>query len=205
MPTQTNDDLPATRTGTQTYTIDPGHSKVSFRIAYFGIGHVSGAFHRCAGTVRMDAAGMDSPDLSTLRVAAQIEADSIDTGNRERDRKLRGADLFDVKTFPHLVFESTGARRVDGNAFELAGDLTVRGITRNVVLGGHFDGSGRDDDGVAWADFSAAVTLLRSDYAVRWGDVLEAGGALIGDRVDVVLHVRAVANEIADEVAQEAG
>ncbi len=187
MPTRTREHLPATLNGVRTYDIDPARSQVGFRIGYFGIGSVAGAFDRCEGTVRFDP-----EDLAALSVEARIEAESIDTGNRERDRKLRSANLFDTQQHPHLLFHSTAARPPGDDTFELAGDLTVRGITRNVVLSARFDGFEGDPEGEEAAVFSAEVTLLRSDYEVRWGQVLEAAGALVGDRVDVELSVCAI-------------
>lgn len=199
MPPLACDDVPAPEAGPRVCAIDPVHSHAKFRIQYFGVGSVAGSFDHCEGTIRFDPA-----DLSSMHVEARIDANSIDTGNRERDRQLRAPALFDVKTHPYLLFTATEVRAVNGDAFELSGELTVRGITKEVVLEGRYHGLERIGEAPPRHVFTAHATLLRSDYAVRWGSVLEAGGALIGDRVDVSLHIQAAEDESAVQVEKPA-
>jgi polyisoprenoid-binding protein YceI len=187
MPVRPSDPVAAPEAGLHVYEIDAVHTGIAFEIGYFGIGSVKGTFGDCRGTVRFDPA-----DLATLAVEARINAASINTGNAERDRKLRGANLLEVARHPHLLFTSSATRNVEGDAFELIGDLTVRGITKGVLLTGRHHRTAPEADGAVRAVFSAGVTLNRTDFEVRWSQVLEAGGALVGDIVHVKLRVEAV-------------
>ena len=113
----------------KTYSIDAAHSSVSFKVRHLGLANVTGSFR----SYEVDLA-MDPDDLSTLRTEAVIQVESIDTGIDKRDDHLRSADFFEAASYPTIKFVSKEVRNIDGSEFELVGDLTIRDVTREVVL-----------------------------------------------------------------------
>ena len=151
------------------------------------IAKVRGAFTRFQGTIDFDAA---SPASS--RVSVTIDAASIDTREAKRDAHLRSADFFEVAAHPELRFESTLVER-SADAYRVTGDLTIRGVTRSVVLDAAFLGTGKDPWGNLRAGFQASTRILRKDFGLTWNAALEAGGVLVGDEVEIELDVQAIA------------
>jgi polyisoprenoid-binding protein YceI len=184
----------------KTWTIDGTHSQVEFSVKHMMFTTVRGRFDDFEGSVVLDA---DAPERSSVSV--EIEAGSIDTQVDARDQHLRSADFFDVEKYPTITFRS---RRVEGdlsepgNAFTVVGDLTLHGVTREVVLNATFDGTGSDPWGNTRAGFSAETTIDRRDFGLTWNQGLEAGGVLVGQDVKIQLAVQAV-KEQALEVAAD--
>ncbi len=169
-----------------TWNIDSSHSGVHFSVRHMVVSKVRGRFAKYAGTVELDE------DLTKARVEVTIEAASIDTGVADRDAHLRSADFFDVATFPSLVFRSTRVERVDGDSFRLVGNLTIRDVTREVVLQATYGGRSKDPWGNERAGFEAKTSLERKDFGLTWNQALELGGVLVGDRVDLEIEVEVV-------------
>ena len=170
-----------------TYNVDPAHSEVGFQVRHLGFSRVRGYFGEYEATIRLN------PDqLSTLQVEATIQADSISTGDDKRDAHLRSEDFFEVETYPELTFESTGVQNVSADSFELTGNLTMHGVTKPVTLKGTYLGAGQDPWGGQRVGFEASAKINRKDFGLNWNTVLETGGVLVSEEVEIVLNVQAV-------------
>ncbi|MHB8604958.1 MAG: YceI family protein [Thermoplasmatota archaeon] len=167
-----------------TWTLDPLHSTVEFSVKHLMIATVSGRFTSFRATI--DVAG---DDPTTAKVAAEIDTASIETGAAQRDAHLRSADFFDAEHHPTLRFESTGGQIHDGETATLVGNLTMRGVTREVPLTVTFDGETRDPWGKRRAAFTATAAIDRSAWGLTWNQALETGGVVVSDKVKLNLHV----------------
>lgn len=166
-----------------TFTIDPVHSEVSFRIRHF-LTKVRGTFADVKGTI------VATPDAwQDARVDVTIATASISTGNAKRDAHLRSTDFFAADSFPVITFRSTRVERT-GNDARITGALTIRGVTRPVVLEGHFTGIMPTATGQR-VGFEATTTINRLDYGVKWNRAAEGGGAMLGDEVAIEINVEA--------------
>ena len=121
-----------------------------------------------------------------------IDAASIDTGTAQRDTHLRSADFFDVEKFPELRFRSKRIEKIGDDRLRVIGDLTIRDVTREVVARRRAGGRGKDPWGNERLGFVAKTSIDRKDFGLQWNQVLEAGGVLVGDRVDIELDIQAV-------------
>lgn len=168
------------------WTVDPSHSNVEFAVRHLMISTVKGRFGEVSGTVHADPA---SP--ATGKVDITIGVGSVDTREPQRDAHLRSADFFDAEQFPSMTFRST---RIEGQGdrFTVAGDLTIRGVSRPVVLDVTSEGLGKDPWGGERAGFSAVTKIKRSDFGLTWNQVLEAGGVAVSDEVRIALDVELV-------------
>lgn len=168
---------------TTKWDIDSAHSTIQFSVRHMMIAKVHGTFAKSSGTLQYDA-----QDLSKSRIEVEIDAASIGTGEPKRDEHLRSPDFFDVAKFPHLTFAS---KKV--SAGKVVGDLTLHGVTREVVLdvdgptGEMKDPYGRIKIGV-----SATTKIKRSEFGLSWNAALEAGGVLVGDDVAITLEIQFV-------------
>ena len=164
------------------WRIDVGHSDLSFSIRHF-VSRVRGGFGQWSGTIVVDTL-----NLGRASVDVTIQAASIDTQNGNRDNDLRSANFFEVEKYPTITFKST---KVEGKADDLTvtGDLTIRGVTKPVVLKGRYLGSTVDNRGGRRIGFEATTTINRLDYGVTWNRMAEGGGAMLGDdvRIDIVV------------------
>ncbi len=171
---------------TGTYDLDPSHSSVSFSTRHMMVSKVRGRFGTLSGAVTVT----EDPTASSVEIS--IDAASIDTGVADRDAHLRSADFLDVETQPSLTFTSTRVSDLDPPDFHVEGELTVRGVTRTVVLDATFEGSGKDPWGGQRIGFSATTELDREDFGLTWNQILEAGGVLVGKTVKVEIEAEAV-------------
>jgi len=171
----------------KTYTVDRDHSAVSFRIRHL-FTEVQGRFLEFQGTIVFDPA---KPDATQVKGA--IVAKSIDTDNQKRDDHLRTAEFFDVAQFPDIRFESTQVTDVDkaANTAKIHGNLTMRGVTKPVVLKAKFVGEAADPWGNQKAGFNAETTIDRREWALTWNKALEAGNVLVGNDVTIRIDVEA--------------
>jgi len=171
---------------TSTWKIDPNHSTVEFAVKHLMISTVKGRFSEVEGEIVI-ADG----DPSHSSVTATIKAASIDTHTGQRDDHLRSADFLDAANFPELTFTST---HITGSksAFEVTGDLTIRGVTREITLDVTNEGSGKDPWGGDRIAFSATTKLDRRDFGLTWNQAIEAWGVLVGNDVKVSIDVQAV-------------
>ena len=174
-----------TATAVRTLDIDRSHSEVAFQVRHL-LSKVRGRFNDFAGTIEFDPA---RPHDS--RVEVVIQAASIDTGESARDNHLRTADFFEVEKFPTLTFKSTSVTPHGRDTYDVAGDLTIHGVTRRVTLPASYLGTAQDPWGTEKFVFEAELTLNRKDFGLLWNAALETGGFLVGDEVKVTLAVQA--------------
>ncbi len=168
------------------YTLDQSHSTVEFVVRHMMISKVRGRFASFGGQIEL-APGSDVPQA----ISARIDVASIDTREEQRDTHLKSADFFEVEKFPALEFEST---RIEGTpeAFKAYGNLTIRGVSKEVVLSGSFEGRGNDPWGGERVGYTANTTINRKDFGLNWNAALEAGGVLVSDEVRIELNVQGV-------------
>ena len=177
--------VPATKPAAPSvWTIDKGHSSVSFQIRHF-VSKVRGNFNDFKGTVTAD-----DDAWQNAQIDVEIATPSITTNNENRDRDLRSSNFFSVDTFPTITFKSTKIER-KGDDAKIYGALTIRGFTKPVVLDGHFNGMQRSARGDR-IGFDASTTLDRLDYGVKWNRAAEGGGVMLGDEVKIEINVEAV-------------
>jgi polyisoprenoid-binding protein YceI len=159
-----------TETAILTYTIDPAHSVAEFAVKHLMISTVKGAFRDLEGVIHIDQV---EPQRSS--VDATICTDSIDTGVEMRDDHLRSDDFLDVERFPTITFRSTSVERSQDGRWRIAGELTLRGVSRLLVLDTAFEGRVRDPWGRERIGFTATTSLNRRDFGLTYSDALEAG------------------------------
>ena len=172
------------------WEIDPTHTLVQFSAKHMMITTVKGDFTEIGGAIRADEA---EPDASSVEV--EIGAASIKTRVDARDEHLRSADFLDVESFPTISFRSTkvrGAHTRPGDEFELVGELTIKGVTREVVLDVVYEGTGRDPWGGERVSFSATTRIDRRDFGLTWNQALETGGVLVSNEIRISVEVQAV-------------
>ncbi len=169
-----------------TYQIDPAHTQIHFTIAHLMVFKVRGNFNDFSGTIEAD------PAAKTLSSAqAVIQVSSIDTRNQKRDDHLRSPDFFEVAKYPEMTFVS---KAVSGSGSDIivTGDLTIKGVTKEVILTGAFLGATADPWGNNRAGFEATGTINRKDFGLTWNKALETGGVVVGDEVEIGLEVEAI-------------
>jgi polyisoprenoid-binding protein YceI len=172
-----------------TFEIDKAHSQVGFSIRHF-FSKVPGQFKEFSGTIVMDP---NAPAASSVEVT--IQAASISTDNEARDKHLRSPDFFAADSFPTLTFKSTKVATAGKDKVQVTGNLTMRGVTKSVVLDVDFLGMGEVGvGGQSWgtkAGFEATTTINRKDFGINWNKVLDQGGLMIGEDVAISLHIEA--------------
>ena len=176
-----------TESGLSTFTVDPAHSRLGFTVRHMGFSKVRGSFEQFEGTVRMEPGSLD-----TLQAEATVQTNSITTSDEKRDEHLRSADFFEVDKYPAISFKSTEIKDVSGDAFTLVGEFTLHGVTKTIALKGTFLGEGIDPWGGTRVAFEASARLNRKEYGLNWNAVLESGGFLVSDDVEITLEVQAV-------------
>ncbi|MCS6915418.1 MAG: YceI family protein [Myxococcales bacterium] len=169
------------------WEIDSGHSGIHFSVRHMVVAKVRGQFSRWSATIVAE-----DGDLARAQVEAVIDASSIETGIADRDAHLKSPDFLDVANYPELTFKSKRVESLGGGRFLVLGDLTIRGVTREVALDVEHGGRIKDPWGNERAGFMARTSIDRKDFGLRWNQVLEAGGLLVGDRVDIEIDVEAV-------------
>ncbi|WP_458115546.1 YceI family protein [Arthrobacter sp. D2-10] len=169
-----------------TWNFDGAHSEVGFTVRHAGISKVRGNFDD------VDASLQVGSSLEDSKITATIKTESFNSNDENRDAHVRGGDFFDVEQFPEMTFES---KRVEGagETYKLIGDLTIRGITKEVVIDTEFNGVAVDPFGATRAGFSGQTVISRKEFGLTWNAALEAGGVLVGDKVTINLDAAFVA------------
>ena len=167
------------------WTIDPMHSEVHFKVKHLMISTVTGSFKKFEGSVETE-----NDDFSGAKISFSADIDSIETGMAQRDGHLKSPEFFDVATFPTLSFESKSFEKIDGNEYKLAGDLTLKGITKPVSLNVEFGGTMVDFYGNTKAGFDISGKINRQDFGLTWSGVTEAGGIVVSDEVKLVMNIQ---------------
>lgn len=177
-----------TAASTRTYAIDKSHSSVNFAIRHLMISKVRGTFSTVAGTIVLPPVG-----FVPTAVSAEIDAASVTTHEEQRDTHLKSADFFDVETFPKMTFTSTEIAASGENAFTIDGTLEMHGVSRPVTLTAELAGHGKDPWGNDRIAYEATTKLNRKDHGMTFNQTLEAGGVLVGEEVEIIINLEAVA------------
>ncbi len=169
------------------WRLDPTHSNVEFAVKHMMITTVRGRFNEVDGTLQYD-----EKDQTHSSLEVSIKTASIDTRTADRDAHLRSPDFFDVEKYPTMTFRSTRVEVTGSKRLRIEGDLTIRGVTKPVVLEATEEGRGKDPWGGDRAGFSATTTIDRHDFGLEWNKALETGGWLVGQEVKVTLDIQLV-------------
>ena len=172
---------------TERWQIDSSHSGIQFAVRHLVIAKVRGQFSRWTGA--LEAPGSD---FARASLDVVIDASSIDTGAADRDAHLRAADFFDVERYPEITFKSTGVTPAAADHLRVNGALTIKGVTRDVVLDVEVLGQAKDPWGNERAAFSATTSIDRREFGLTWTQVLETGGVMVGDRIEIAIDIEAV-------------
>jgi polyisoprenoid-binding protein YceI len=173
-------------TAISTWNIDPVHSNAEFKVRHMMISNVKGEFKGLTGTLKLD-----NTDLTKSGVEVSFDAATINTGDPQRDAHLKSPDFFDVEKFPTLIFKSNRVSKNADGAPTVAGELTIHGVTRNVVL--EVEGPSaptKDPWGNTRIGLSAKTRINRKDFGLTWNASLETGGILVGEEVAISLDVQ---------------
>ena len=167
----------------ETWALDRAHSSVQFKVSHLVISKVVGWFGEFSGSLEFDG-----QDVTTAGIEMVVKVASIDTGSEDRDKHLLSGDFFYVAKYPEMSFKSAKVVRGEGSGFQLVGNLTINGITREVTFDCDFHGSA-EFMGITKAGFTAGLTIDRQDYGVSWNRTLEAGGVVVGNEVEITLEL----------------
>ena len=168
-----------------TWKIDPDHSAASFTVRHMGLSNVHGRFGGVTGEITLDPA-----DLSKSSVKATIDTTTIDTGVTARDNHLKSPDFFDGAKYPTMVFVSTSVTK-SGDGYAVTGDLTMHGVTRQIVLAMDPLSGEQAMEKQVRRGFDATASIHRQDFGLSWGGMLKSGDAMVGNDVKVTLEVEA--------------
>ncbi len=167
-----------------TYNIDPAHTTVGFAVTHLVINTVHGKFTDFAGSVSLDGTAVQE-------AKATIQAKSINTGIEKRDNHLRSADFFDVQAHPTITFQSKRVEQKGGESV-VHGDFTIHGVTKEIALPIKVKGPIKDPWGNMRVGLEAKTKINRTDFGLKWNQVLEAGGVMVGNEVEIEINAEAV-------------
>jgi polyisoprenoid-binding protein YceI len=175
-------------TYTATWQMDPDHSSFQFKIRHLTVSNVKGDFNKSRGVVTID-----DQNITNLKVEVFIDAASVNTGHAQRDQHLRGPDFFDVTKYPTITFVSKKVIKADTDRLKVVGDLTIHGVTREITV---------DVEGPTpevkdpWGNFrrgaTATTKINRRDFGLTWNKVLDTGGLVVGEEVNIYVEVELV-------------
>ncbi|MGQ0694089.1 MAG: YceI family protein [Nitrospiraceae bacterium] len=171
---------------TARWDVDPDHSIIEFRVAHMVVSKTAGRFTDYSGFVEMD------PDTKTFKtIEAVINPASVNTNQEKRDAHLRNADFFDVEKFPTMTYKLKSYKK-EGEVYTAVGELTLRGVTKEITLVGTFNGVTKDPWGNTRAGFNAEGKLNRKDFGMIWNKTLDSGGLVVGDEVQIRLDIECI-------------
>ncbi len=171
---------------TARYDVDPDHSIVEFKVAHMVISKTTGHFKDYTGFIEMD------PDAGTVKaIDATIKTASVTTNQEKRDTHLRNPDFFDVEKYPTMVYKMKSYKK-SGDGYTAIGDLTLRGVTKEMTLTGNLNGVTKDPWGNTRAGFTAEGKVNRKDFGMVWNNALDGGGLIVGDEVLIKLDIECI-------------
>jgi polyisoprenoid-binding protein YceI len=172
-------------------TIDQSHSEVSFTVKHMMFSKVKGSFESFSGTINLD-----EQNIENSSVVVEIDPNSINTRDANRDGHLRSGDFFGVEQNPTMTFTSTSVVPQGGSTeYKLTGDLTMNGVTKSVTLDAEFTGKGVSPMGPTVYGFTAQGQVSRKDFGMNWNAAMEAGGVLVSDDVKINIEIEATPAE----------
>ena len=176
----------------QTWALDPTHSELQFKIKHLMISTVSGQFNKFRATVETE-----NDDFEKAKVHFEATVDSISTNNEQRDAHLKNGDFFDAEKYPAIIFESEKMEKTGDDEYKLHGTLTMRGVSKKIILNAAFGGIAKDPWGNTRTGFSVTGRINRNDFGMSFGAVSETGGLLLGDEVKINANVQFVKEAVA--------
>ncbi|HUL22578.1 MAG TPA: YceI family protein [Thermodesulfobacteriota bacterium] len=171
-----------------TWEMDPAHSSFQFKVRHMTVSSVKGDFSKFRGVVIID-----DKDITQMKVEMAIEAASVNTGHPQRDDHLRGQDFFDVIKYPAITFVSSKVTKADGDKLRVTGDLTIHGVTREITV--DMEGPAaevKDPGGNFRRGATATAKIDRRDFGLAWNKVLDSGGLVVGDEVNIYVEVELI-------------
>ncbi len=177
----------------QTWALDPTHSELQFKIKHLMISTVSGQFNQFKATVETD----DDDDFTKAKVHFEATVNSISTNNEQRDAHLKNGDFFDAEKYPVITFDSERMEKTNEDEYKLYGTLTMRGVSKKIILNTEFGGITKDPWGNTRTGFSVNGKINRQDFGMSFGAVSETGGLLLGDEVKINANVQFVKEAVA--------
>lgn len=172
---------------TSTWDIDKAHSKIGFSVSHMVISDVTGKFNKFDGSVTTQG-----DDFTKGNIDITIDVASIDTDNDKRDAHLRSDDFFNAEKYPKIVFKGKSMKKVGKNQYKLTGDFTMRDVTKPVTLDVVHNGTIKDPYGNSRAGFKITGKVNRFDYNLKWNNMLETGGAVVGKDVNLICDIELV-------------
>jgi polyisoprenoid-binding protein YceI len=169
------------------WRFDPAHTRIGFSTRHAMVTKVRGAFNDFEGLITVDT---ENPERS--KVALTVKVASIDTRNADRDQHLRTNDFFDAPRFPEITFVSSRVDQVDQGHFIISGDVTIRGVTKEISIPIDFIGVERDPMGYLRAGFEGSRRIDRQDFGLKWNTALDSGGVLVSDKITLEFEVSAI-------------
>ena len=170
------------------WNIDTSHSEVTFSVRHMMVSKVTGSFNVFKGSLEIDE---NNPDKSWIE--AEADTSSIDTRDERRDGHLRSPDFFDAEQYPVISFKSKKIEKKSGNEYKVLGDLTMHGVTKEVVFDADYAGQvDKDPFGLRRAGLTATTTVNRKDFGLGWNQTLEAGGVMVSENVKIEISLEAV-------------
>jgi polyisoprenoid-binding protein YceI len=163
---------------------DPTHSSIKFTVTHLTVSEVEGRFKTFTGAIESP-----SNDFNNAMVTFTVDVPSITTDDDTRDKHLKSDDFFNAEKYPKMTFKSTSFKKVNGNIYSLEGDLTIRDVTNKVKFAVMYGGTIVDPYGNTKAGFKATGKISRKAYNLKWNAVMEAGGAVVGDEVNIQLNM----------------
>jgi polyisoprenoid-binding protein YceI len=173
-----------------TWNIDPVHSQVTFSIKHMVVSTVKGQFNVFSGKLNIDEA-----NPANSWVEAEVDAASINTREPNRDNHLRSADFFESEKYPTITFKSKKVEAAGDGEYRVLGDLTLHGVTREVLFTADYSGEIKDTYGKQRAGLTAKGSINRKDFGLNWNVALETGGVLVSEKVNIEIELAAVAEE----------
>lgn len=168
------------------WNIDTTHSTVGFSVRHMVFAKVHGRFTSFGGSLDIDDA-----DFTKSKISVTVDAASIDTSEEKRDGHLKSPDFFDVEKNPKLTFDAKRIQKVGSDEYKLTGDLALHGVTKEVTFDVEYGGRGKDPWGGERMGFHAKTQLNRLDFGLKWNQVLETGGVLVGEKIEVAIDLEA--------------
>jgi polyisoprenoid-binding protein YceI len=176
----------------KTWALDPTHSELQFKIKHLMISTVTGQFNQFKATVETE-----NDDFTKAKIHFEAAVDSISTNNEQRDAHLKNGDFFDAEKYPSIIFESEKMEKTGDDEYKLHGTLTMRGISKEILLNVEFGGITKDPWGNTRTGFSVTGKINRQDFGVSFGAVTETGGLLLADEVKINANVQFVKEAVA--------
>lgn len=169
------------------WVIDPTHSELQFKVKHLVISTVTGSFKAFEGTVETEG-----EDFSTANINFSADIASIDTNQAQRDEHLQSADFFDAANHPKLTFTESSLEKTGEDTFKLTGDLTIKGISKPVVLDVEYGGAMTDFYGQSKAGFEITGKISRKEFGLTWSATTEAGGVVVGDEIKLIANIQLI-------------